>query len=153
MSEQEKFTRVLSIILADASFESPNKLALQELKEVPSITQTCDGPYFTEINKEEGVFMVRLKVTVSCDYNDTTNVFIAQTEHRATVVVPNQEEFSSQLFLKGTTVDLVYNEARSLINELITSAGFPEFHLQFLSFEQRFLLENQEKLVAANQNN
>lgn len=148
MAEQEKFSRILSLTLVDASFESPNKLALQNIQEMPSITQTCDGPTFTKLNDED-MYQVGLKVTVSCDYKDNTNVFIAQTEHRAAVVVPNEEDFQSRLFLNGTIPDVLYNEARSLINELITSAGFPEFHLQFISFEQRFLLENQSQLVQA----
>lgn len=148
MAEQEKFSRILSLNLVDASFESPNKLALQNIQEMPSITQTCDGPTFVKLNDED-TYQVGLKVTVSCDYKDNTNVFIAQTEHRATVVVPNEEDFQSRLFLNGTIPDVLYNEARSLINELITSAGFPEFHLQFISFEQRFLLENQSQLVQA----
>lgn len=148
--EEQKFNRVVSIRLVDASFESPNKMALQGKNEVPVITQKQEGPVITKVN-DEGVYNVKLTLTVTCDFEDKTNVFIAEAKQVATVLVPDADDLASQIFLNGTVADILYNSLRELVNDLITSGGFPEFHVQFLSYEQKYLLDNADKFKAANE--
>lgn len=146
--EQVKQNRILSVRVVDASFESPNKLALAGRNEVPQITQKQEGPVVTRVN-EEGVYTVQLSLNVSCDYEDKTNIFIAEVKGVATVVINEEDELAAKVLLEGTVVDVLYNHLRFSVNDLIVAGGFPEFHAQFLSYEQRFLLENQELLQKA----
>lgn len=148
MTEQQtndKFNRILSIRLIDASFESPNKMALQGRDGLPHITVKLDDVVKQKLN-DEGVHSVTLKLNVTCDLPDNTNVFIAEAKLRATVVVVDETSIQSEIFLNGTVPDVLYNNLRELINELITSGGFPEFHIQFISYEQNFLINNAERL-------
>ncbi|MFC6276280.1 protein-export chaperone SecB [Psittacicella hinzii] len=146
MSEQQtKFNRVLSIRLVDASFESPNKMALQGRDSLPHVTVKLDDVKITKVN-DEGVYTVALGINVTCDLEDKTNVFIAEAKEVATVVISDENDLASQIFLNGSVPDIIYNSLRAFVNQLIVSGGFPEFHIQFVSYEQQFLLENAERL-------
>lgn len=149
MSEQSplenKVSRIVSIRTIDCSFESPNKMALSGRTDAPTITQRQDGPEVTKVN-DEGVYNVKLGVNVTCDYPDNTNVFIAEAKAVATVVISDENDFPSQAFINGTVCDILYNSLRETISSLILSGGFPEYQIQFLSYEQRFLLENADRV-------
>ncbi|RIY32840.1 hypothetical protein CJP74_03380 [Psittacicella melopsittaci] len=146
MSEQEqKFNRILSIRLVDASFESPNKMALQGRDGVPHVTVKVDPVSTAKVN-DQGVYTVSLGVNVTCDLEDKTNVFIVEAKEVATVSIADENDVNSQIFLNGTVPDVLYNSLRELCNDLIVSGGFPEFHLQFVSYEQQYLLDNAERL-------
>ncbi|RIY37178.1 protein-export chaperone SecB [Psittacicella gerlachiana] len=146
MAEQEqKSNRILSIRLVDASFESPNKMALQGRDGIPHVTVKVDDVDTKKVN-DEGVYSVTLGLNVTCDLEDKTNVFIVEVKEVATVVIAGEDDPNSQIFLNGTVPDVLYNSLRELANDLIVSGGFPEFHLQFVSYEQQYLLENAERL-------
>lgn len=149
MSEQ-RLNRVLSIRLEDVSFESPNKLVLQNQDTAPSIRQKIDGPVVEKLDSE-GTHRVRLTLQVSCDYEDGTNVFIAEATESAIVTTADADSLSSKAFLNGVVPDVVYNSLRTTINDLIIHGGFPEFNSSFVSFEQRFYIENEQLFAEAAQ--
>ncbi|RIY32476.1 hypothetical protein CKF54_04680 [Psittacicella hinzii] len=152
MAEQAQRTnRILSIRLVDASFEAPNKINLlnQDQNELanqrPDLRVDLSEVKVEKVN-DEGVYNVSLGLTVTCDLQDKTNLFISEAKSVATVTIADEEDPSSQIFLNGSVVDVLYNDLRELTFDLITSGGFPEFQLQFLSFEQQYILNNAERL-------
>lgn len=149
MSEQA-FNRVLSIRLEDVSFEAPNKLVLQNRDTMPSIRQRVDGPTIQKVS-DDGVYRVRMTLSIQCEFEDDTSVFIAEATESAIVHVSDESSLTSQVFLNGVVPDVLYNSLRATCNDLIINGGFPEFHSSFLSFEQRFYLENEELFRAAAQ--
>ena len=122
---------VQKIYLKDVSFEAPNTPMVFNEQGQPELNMGQNQ----KVGKiAEGVFEVVLGVTLTCKIEDKT-IYLAEVAQAGIFGLNGFDEQTLDAMLGIHCPNVLFPYARQTISDLITSGGFPPFHLQPMNFE------------------
>jgi preprotein translocase subunit SecB len=137
------------IYVKDLSLEVPGAPQVFLVTERPQVgvqLRTEAGP----INVEEGIFEVKLTITVRATLSEDRTFFLVEITQAGIFRIQNAPEEELELILGIGCPNIIFPYARETISDAVTRAGFQPVLLTPVNFEALFQQSRQH--AGANQN-